>query len=111
MGVAPIHGDSSRVGAGGKQSAYLSSVSAESRMASRPCSVLSCSHPVVLVNSASLLGRGGEVEPVCVNEMVEFHQDELMPCVFIQSEETSVFCVCERYNMTKTTTESYERWF
>lgn len=111
MGVAPIHGDSSEVGGGGKHGVYLSSVSAESPMASRPCSVLSCFHPVLLVNSVSLLGKDGEVEHtfVCVNETVKFHKDELMPCVFIQSDETWVlFCICELYNMTKITTESCE---
>lgn len=89
-GVAPIHGDSSRVGGGGKHGVYLFSVYAESPIASRPCSVLSCSLPVPLVNNVSLLGRGAEVEHtfVGVNEMQKCHWDDFIPCVFTQSDET-----------------------
>ncbi len=113
-GGAPIHGDSSRVGGGGKHGVYLTSVYADSPIASRPCSVLSCSLPVLLVNNGSLLGRGGEVEHmfVGVNAMLKFLRDELIPCVFIHSDETRVwFCICEPSAMTKITTESCERWF
>lgn len=47
---------SGHVGGGGKQ------VCAESPKASRPGCVLSCSAPVLLVNSVSVSGRGGEAE-------------------------------------------------
>lgn len=78
------------MGGGGKHGVYLSGVYAESPMASRPRSVLSCSLPVVLVNKVSLPGRGGKVEHtfVCVNEMRKFRPDELILCVFIRSVET-----------------------
>lgn len=87
--VAPIHGDSSGVGGGGgggKHGVFLSSVYAESPMASRPCSVLSCSPPVLLVNNISRQRRGGEVEQTLVF-CDKCHLDELPPCVFIQSDE------------------------
>lgn len=48
-----------------------------------PSSALSKQH-------LSLLGRGSEVEHVCVNEMQRFQQNELKPCVLIQSDETGV---------------------